>query len=55
MSEIIWYFFFSHWLIPLSIMFSKSIHLVTKGKIFFFCVAASILGFLDFSEFQAVI
>ena len=36
MSEIIWYLPFSDWLISLSIMFSRSIHTVTKGKIFFF-------------------
>ena len=35
-SEIIWYFSFSDWLISLSIMFSRSIYTVTNGKIFFF-------------------
>ena len=36
MSEVIWYLSFSDWLISLSIMFSRSIHTVAKGKIFFF-------------------
>ena len=35
MNEIIWYFPFSDWLISLSIMFSRSIHAVAKGKHFF--------------------
>ena len=35
-SEIIWYLFFSVWLILLSIMFSVSIHTVTMGEIFLF-------------------
>ena len=36
MSEIIWYLSFSDWFISLSIMFSRSIHALTKDKIFFF-------------------
>ena len=35
MNEIIQYLSFSDWFISLSIMFSRSIHTVTKGKIFF--------------------
>ena len=36
MSELIWYLSFSDWLIiSLSIMFSRSIHVAAKGKIFF--------------------
>ena len=35
LSEILWYLSFSYWLISLSIMFSRSVHTVTKGKIFF--------------------
>ena len=35
-SKIIWYLYFSDWLISLSKMFSRSIHAVTKGKISFF-------------------
>ena len=35
-SEIIWYLFFSVWLILLSIMFSVSLHTITMGKIFLF-------------------
>ena len=31
-SETIWYLHFSSWLIPFSIMFSRSIYTVTKGK-----------------------
>ena len=42
MGEIIWYFSFSDWLISLSIMFSRSIHTVTKGKIFSFLWPRSI-------------
>ena len=34
-SEIIWYLSFCDWLITLSIMLSRSIHDVAKGKIFF--------------------
>ena len=34
MSEIIWYLSLSDWLISLSIMLSRSIHMVAKGKIF---------------------
>ena len=41
-SEIIWYLSFSDWLISLSIMFSRSIHAVRKGKIFFFLCHSSI-------------
>ena len=33
--EIIWYLFFSDWLISLSIMFLRSIHTVAKGKFSF--------------------
>ena len=36
MSEILWYLPFSDWLTSLSIMFSRSIHTVTKGKRLFF-------------------
>ena len=36
MSEIIWYFSFSDWLVSLSIIFSRPIHAVTQGKFFFF-------------------
>ena len=36
MSGIIWYLSFSGWLIALSLIFSRSIHAVAKGKIFFF-------------------
>ena len=36
MSEIIWYLCFSDWLTSLSIIISRSIHDVAKGKIFFF-------------------
>ena len=36
MSEIMWYLSFSDWLISLSIMISKTVHTVAKGKIFFF-------------------
>ena len=39
MSEIIWYLSFSDCLISLSIMFSRSVHTVAKGKIFFFFTA----------------
>ena len=39
MSEIIWYSSFSDWLISLSIMFSRPIHAVAKGKISFFFTA----------------
>ena len=35
MSEIVWYVSFSDRLISLSIMFSRSMHVVTKSKIFF--------------------
>ena len=35
-SEIIWYSSFSDWLISLSIMFSRTIHALAKGKILFF-------------------
>ena len=35
-SEIIWYLSFSDWLISLSIMFSRSIYIVAKDKIFVF-------------------
>ena len=35
MSEIIWYLSFPDWHISLSIVFSRSIHAVTKGKTFF--------------------
>ena len=38
-SEIMWYLSFSDWLISLSIMFSRSIHTVAKGTIFFFFMA----------------
>ena len=34
MSEITWYLSFPDWLISLSIMFSRSIHTVAKGKTF---------------------
>ena len=34
-----WYLSFSDWLISLSIMISRSIHTVAKGKIFFFFTA----------------
>ena len=36
LSEIIWYWSFSDWLISLSIMFSRSIHAVAKVSSFFF-------------------
>ena len=36
MSEIIWCLSFSNWFISLSIILSRSIHAVTKGKISFF-------------------
>ena len=36
------YFSFSDWFISLSIMFSRSIHAVTKGKTFFFLWPSSI-------------
>ena len=36
MSEIMWYLSFSDWLMSLSIMFSRSVYAVTKGKIFLF-------------------
>ena len=49
MSEIIWYLFFSDWLLSLSIMFSRSIHAVAKGKIFSFFVAKSNLSFIFLS------
>ena len=35
MSEIIWYLSFFDWLISCSIILSRSIHVVAKGKIFF--------------------
>ena len=35
-GEIIWYLSLATWLISISIMFSKSIHIVAKGKIFCF-------------------
>ena len=38
-SESIWYLSFSVWLISLSIMPSRSIHVVTNGKISFFLMA----------------
>ena len=34
-----WYLSFYNWLISLSIIFSRSIHAVTEGKIFFFYMA----------------
>ena len=40
MSEIIWYLSFSDWLISLSTMFSRSIHTVKKGKVFFFFISS---------------
>ena len=43
MGEIIWYLSFSDWLISVSIMFSRSIHTVAKGKIFFLFIAESYL------------
>ena len=39
MSEIIWFLFFSDWLISLSMMFSRFIYAVAKGKIFYLFVA----------------
>ena len=39
MSEIIGYLFFPVWLISLSMIPSRSIHIVAKGKILFFTVA----------------
>ena len=42
MCEITWYLSFSDWLISLSIMFSRSIDAVTKGKIFFFAASFTI-------------
>ena len=39
MIEIIWYLSFSDWLIPLSIVFSRSIHAVAKGNILLFFMA----------------
>ena len=36
MSEIIWYLSFSDWLISLSIMSSRSVHTVARGKFFYF-------------------
>ena len=42
MSEIIWFFSFSDGLISLSIMFSRSIHTVARGKIFSFLWLSSI-------------
>ena len=42
MSEIIWFLSFSDWLISLSIMFSRSIHAVAKGKISSFLWLSSI-------------
>ena len=42
MSEITWYLSFSNWLISLSIMFSRSIHAVTKGKTSLFLKLSSI-------------
>ena len=36
MSEIIWYFSFTNWLISLSITISRSIYTVTKGRSSFF-------------------
>ena len=38
-TAIIWYLSFSDWLIALSIIISRSIHAVTKGKIIFFITA----------------
>ena len=43
MSEIMWYLSFSDWLISLSIIFSRAIHVVTKGKYFYI-----IFGFIVF-------
>ena len=40
MSEIIWYLSFSDWFISLSIIFSRSTHTITKGKIFIFFTTA---------------
>ena len=37
--EIMWYLFFSDWLILLSIIFSRPTHAVAKGKISFFFMA----------------
>jgi len=42
-SEIIWYLSFSVWFISLSIILSRSIHVVTNGKIRFFFFMANIL------------
>ena len=47
MSEIIWYLSFADWLISHSIMFSRSIHTVAKGKIFFFFFKDFIYLFLE--------
>ena len=40
---IIWYLSFSDWLISLSIMFSRTIHTVAKGKIFFLWLSSILL------------
>ena len=47
-NEIIWYFSFFVWFVSLSIMPSRSIHVVETGKIFFFFMDGymSILHFL---------
>ena len=42
MSEIAWYLSFSDCLSSLSMMFSKSFHIVTEGKIFSFLGPSSI-------------
>ena len=41
-SEIMCYLSFSHWLISLSLILSRSIHAVTKGKISFFLQPSSV-------------
>ena len=41
-SEIIWYSYFSDWLTSLSIIISRSIHVVAKDKIYFFFWPSSI-------------
>ena len=38
-SEIVWYLYFTHWLISHGIILSRSIHAIPKGKISFFPTA----------------
>ena len=54
MSEILWYFSFSDWFISLSIMFSRSIHTVAKGKTFGFNAIPIKISMTNFIELEQI-